>query len=80
MTHIARGKGIPPFLVLHVADHPDNTAQAFRLGAALKAAGVPVKIVAAKETNHTRINANLGVDGDPCTKDLFAFVDNALKQ
>ncbi len=32
VTHVARDKGIPPFLVLHVADHPDTTAQAQRLG------------------------------------------------
>ena len=41
VTHVAKGKGIPPFLILHVADHPDTTAQAQRLGAVLKDAGVP---------------------------------------
>jgi arylformamidase len=35
VTHIAKGKGIPPFLILYVADHPDTTAQALRLGAVL---------------------------------------------
>ncbi|HQU41961.1 MAG TPA: alpha/beta hydrolase, partial [Pirellulales bacterium] len=34
VTHVAKDKGIPPFLILYVADHPDNTAQAQRLGAA----------------------------------------------
>src|SRR5918995_2346284 len=28
VTHVAGGKGIPPFLILYVAEHPDNTAQA----------------------------------------------------
>ena len=42
VTHVARGKGIPPFLILYVAEHPDTTAQAQRLAAALKGAGVPV--------------------------------------
>ena len=42
VTHVAKGKGIPPFLILHVADHPDTTAQAQRLGSVLKEAGVPV--------------------------------------
>jgi arylformamidase len=79
VTHVARDKGIPPFLILHVADHPDNTAQAIRLGAVLKQAGVPVKVFGAKESNHGRINANLGVDGDPSSKELFAFVTSALK-
>jgi arylformamidase len=80
VTHIARGKGIAPFLVLHVADHPDNTAQAFRLGAALKEAGIPVKVFGARETNHNRLNDNLGIDGDPSTKELYEFVAKALKQ
>src|SRR3954466_734268 len=31
VNHIAAGKGIPPFLVLHVANHPDTSAHAFRL-------------------------------------------------
>ncbi len=80
VTHVAKGKGIPPFLVLHVADHPDNTAQAFRLGSVLKEAGVPVKVFGAKETNHNRLNNNLGVEGDPATKELYEFVTMALKR
>ena len=28
VTHVARGKGIPPFLILYVAGHPDVAAQA----------------------------------------------------
>ena len=24
VTHVAKGKGIPPFLILHVAEHPDT--------------------------------------------------------
>ena len=35
VTHVAKDKGIPPFLILHVAGHPDTTAQARRLAAVL---------------------------------------------
>jgi acetyl esterase/lipase len=80
VTHVAKGKGIPPFLILHVADHPDTSAQAFRLGAVLKAAGVSAKVFGAKETNHNKLNANLGVEGDPSTKELYEFVAMALKR
>jgi acetyl esterase/lipase len=80
VTHVAKGKGIPPFLILHVADHPDNAAQAQRLGAVLKEAGLPVTVFGAKETNHTRINAELGMPDDPPTKALFDFVGEALKK
>lgn len=80
VTHVAKGKDIPPFLILHVADHPDNAAQAQRLGAVLKDAGLPVTVFGAKETNHTRINAELGMPDDPSSKTLFDFVGEALKK
>ena len=80
VTHVAKGKYIPPFLILHVADHPDNAAQAQRFGAVLKDAGIPVTVFGAKETNHTKINENLGQSDDPSTKALFDFVGDALKK
>lgn len=80
VTHVAKDKNIPPFLILHVADHPDNAAQAQRLGAVLKETGIPVTVFGAKETNHTRINAELGLPDDPSTKALFDFVGEALRK
>lgn len=80
VTHVAAGKNIPPFLILHVADHPDNSAQAQRLGTVLKEAGIATTVFGAKETNHTRINAELGLPDDPSTKVLFEFVGQALKE
>lgn len=80
VTHVAKDKGIPPFLILHVAEHPDTTAQAQRLGNALKEAGVPATVFGARETNHGKINADLGLPNDPSTKALFEFVDKALKK
>lgn len=80
VTHIAKDKSIPPFLVLHVANHPDNSAQAFRLGAVLKAADIPVKVFGAKDTDHTKINANLGTAGDPSTAELLGFIQRVLKR
>jgi arylformamidase len=80
VTHVAKDKGIPPFLILHVADHPDTSAQAERLENVLKAAGIPVKRFGAKDTTHSRINENLGVPDDPATKALFDFAADALKK
>ena len=80
VTHVARDKGIPPFLILYVADHPDNAAQAQRMGSVLKEAGVSARVFGAKETNHNRINAELGMADDPVTKELFDFVNGALKK
>ncbi|MDA1277579.1 MAG: alpha/beta hydrolase [Verrucomicrobia bacterium] len=80
VTHVAKGKGIPPFLILHVADHPDVTAQAQRLGAVLKEAGIPVRVFGANETNHNNLNANLGLPGDSPTEALYQFLDEVLKK
>ncbi len=74
VTHVAKDKGIPPFLILHVAGHPDTTAQALRLGNVLKGAGLPATVFAAQETTHTKINADLGQPDDPATKALFEFL------
>ena len=79
VTHIGKDKGIPPFLILYVAGHPDTTAQAQRLGNVLKSANVPVTLFGAKETTHNKINADLGRPDDPATTALFEFVEKALK-
>jgi acetyl esterase/lipase len=79
VNHVAKDKGIPPFLILHVAEHPDTSAQAERLEAALKSAGVPAKRFAARQTDHSKLNESLGQPEDPPTKALFEFVAEALK-
>jgi arylformamidase len=80
VTHVAKDKGIPPFLILHVAEHPDTSAQARRLGAVLQEAGIQTKVFGAKDTTHGKINEDLGIEGDPSTKELFGFVDGVLKR
>jgi arylformamidase len=77
--HIAKDKGIPPFLVLYVAEHPDTSAQAYRLGAVLKEAGIPVRLFGAKDTWHTKLNDDLGQPGDPATQALFDWVAQTVK-
>src|SRR5438309_1383465 len=80
VTHVAKDKGIPPFLIMHVADHPDTSAQAQRLAEVLKSAGVTVRVYGARESTHNKINADLGLPDDPGTKALFEFVAEALKK
>lgn len=79
VTHVAKGKGIPPFLIIHVAEHPDTTAQAQRLANALKEAEIPVTLHGGRETTHGKINEDLGLSDDPGTKALTAFLSDALK-
>ena len=65
VTHVAKDKGIPPFLILYVSSHPDTTAQAERLGSLLKEAGLSVKLFGANDTNHSKLNEDLGQSNDP---------------
>jgi len=78
VTHVARNKGIPPFLIVHVAGQPDTSAQAQRLSAVLESSGISAKVVAGRETTHARINDDIGADNDPVTTALFAFVAKVL--
>jgi arylformamidase len=80
VNYVARNRGIPPFLVLHVAAHTDTSAQAYRLWAALEQAGVPARIFGAEETDHVKLDRDLGVAADPATKVLFEFTEKVLRQ
>jgi len=80
VTHVAKGKGIPPFLILHVSGHPDTTAQAVHFGDVLKEAGVPTTVFGGKDTNHSKLNDDLGLSGDPATKALDTLVETILKK
>lgn len=80
VNHVSKGKGIPPFLILHVAAHPDTTAQAVHFGNVLKAVGVPVTVFGAKNSWHVKLNDDLGLPDDPATKALTDFVAKVLKK
>jgi arylformamidase len=80
VNHVAREKGISPFLLLYVADHPDTSAQAKRLAAVLSEAGISAKLFGAKDTEHSKINENLGLPDDPSTKAMFEFVAEVVKR
>ena len=75
VTHVEKRKGIPPFLILYVAENPNTTAQARRLGAVLYKAEIPARVFGARETTHNMLNANLGLPDDPATRELFKFLD-----
>ena len=80
VTHVARGKGIPPFLILHISGSADTGAQARRFASVLQGADIPVRVVSAREATHSSINDNLGTPGDPTTAALFQFVSEARKR
>jgi arylformamidase len=80
VTHVARNKGIPPFLIVHIGGNPDTGAQARRLADVLQAAGISAKVVNGREATHASINDNIGAPNDPVTTELFAFVAEVLKR
>jgi len=80
VNHVAKGKELPPFLLLHVADHPDTTAQALRLRDVLRGSGLPAESFAAPGTDHVRLDADLGLPDDAATRALFEFVRKALSK
>jgi len=75
VTHVAKDKGIPPFLILYVSGHPNTTAQAQRLTNVLKESEIPVTLFGARETTHNKLNANLGEPDDPATQALYKFLE-----
>lgn len=80
VTHVASGKGIPPFLILYVADNQLTGGQAKRLAQALEEAGLSAKLVAAEGKTHGTINSDLGLRDDKPTQALWEFVDGVLKK
>lgn len=74
VTHVAKGKGIPPFLILYVSGHPDTTAQAKRLGTVLEKAEVPAALFGGRETTHNKLNADIGLPDDPATKEVLKLI------
>ena len=80
VTHVASGKHIPSFLILHVAARPETRAQSHWFAGKLTAAGVSAKVVAAEGTTHATINSNLGLADDRPTQELWEFMARALKK
>jgi acetyl esterase/lipase len=75
VTHVAKGKGIPPFLILYFSGNPDTTAQARRLESSLKEVEVSVTAIGKQDTNHSRLNDELGQADDPVTQSFLEFLN-----
>ena len=78
VTHVAKGKDIPPFLLLYFPGNPDTQAQAMRLATVLKEAEVPVTTYGKQDSNHSRLNNDLGDPNDPATAELYNFLDSLI--
>lgn len=76
VTHVAKGKTIPPFLILYFSGNPDTPAQARRLESVLRSADIPARSVGKGDTNHGRLNDDLGLADDPVTVEFLRFLDD----
>ena len=79
VNHVAPNRGIAPFLLIHVADHADTAAQAYRLWAALDQAGIPARIFGAEGTDHVKLDRDLGLPEDAATRAIFEFTARVLQ-
>lgn len=75
VTHVAKGKNIPPFLILYFPGNPNTSAQARTLESVLRDADIPAKAFGKRDSNHSRLNNDLGMPDDPATIELFRFLD-----
>jgi acetyl esterase/lipase len=80
VTHVAKGKNIPPFLILHVAGHPETGGQSQRLVKELRAAGISATAYPSEGKTHGSINADLGKVDDKPTIELYSFLEKVLKK
>ncbi len=78
ITHVAPRKGIPPFLIAHVADRVASTKQARLLANKLRTAGGNAAVFAAADKSHATINREFGTVGDAPTTQTFLFLDEIL--
>lgn len=80
VTHVTPDKGIPPFLLLYFPGNPATRAQAARLAEVLKAADIPVTSFGKRDSNHSRLNDDLGKADDPATMKLYEFLDDLVAE
>ena len=82
VTHVARGKGIPPFLIIHIADFPEARTglQSHLLATRLiHHGGVSAKVLAVPGKTHVSLDADLGTPGDATTDAILQFVSAQLR-
>ena len=72
--HVSAKKGIPPFLILHVAGRANSKAQSESFGKKLTDAGVSAKVIACEDKTHSTINRELGKENDQPTTDITKFI------
>lgn len=68
---VARGRGIPPFLIVH-ASRPDSTRQSQQLAQALRNVGVDARLFEAAGYTHAQVNRRIGEPGEAVSGQITA--------
>lgn len=76
IEYVESGKGIPPFLILYVADRPGSKLQSNQFGEKLNEAGCKTEVIAAENKTHATINREIGLEGDLPTREILKFLQN----
>lgn len=80
ISYVAKGRDIPPFLLIHVKNgtgiSADTQQQANAFAAALRAAGVRADLLAVDHVEHFGANERLGEPGDIITATVETFLSS----
>src|SRR5687767_7779007 len=82
VTHVARHKHIPPFLIIHVADYPESRTglQSHLLATRLILhGGVAATVLSVPAKTHVTLDSDLGTPGDTTTDTILRFVRSPSK-
>jgi arylformamidase len=74
VTHVAAGRNLPPFLLIHAGTNRVNEFARRELAGLLQNAAVPVDLVDAPDQTHVSIQRNLGAPDDPTTAKVVEFL------
>ena len=77
--HVAKGKGIPPFQLIHIGVDPQKS-QTQTFVKRLKAEGVSVRVHVAQGKGHKKLDEEMGLAEDKPTQAVFEFLDSLLKE
>lgn len=73
IRHVAKGKGIPPFLILYSGGRLAAGMQASALADALRTADVQAEVAGAPDKNHMTIDRDIGAPKDKPTERIVEF-------
>ncbi|MEZ5990219.1 MAG: alpha/beta hydrolase [Planctomycetota bacterium] len=80
IEHVARDRGIAPFLIFHTGLRRDAKAISEAFAARLREAGVAATTVHAVPYDHAAINRELGLVGDAVTRQVLVFLRRRLQE